>query len=1119
MVGFSHLLRSGLILLFIASCSHQQTPPLFRQLPPSETGIRFANTISENDTLNIQTDFFLYNGAGVGAADINNDGLIDLFFSGNQVSSRLYINHGNMQFEDITESAGVSTEVRATGVSMIDINADGHIDIYVSVSGSPWSSPDERRNLLFINNGDLTFTERAAEYNLDDPGFTTHTVFLDYNLDGYPDAYMLTNSPEEFSRGETGSMFGGGSGRVSASYDKLYRNNGDGTFTDVSDEAGIVRKLGYGLGVAVDDLNGDGYPDIYISNDITPNDVLYINNGDGTFTDRAAESLRHTSFAGMGIDIADFTNNGLPDIYQTDMMPVDIPGRKKITGSTTYGGFTDLMRQGFYPQYNMNTLQMNLGTDQNGELIFSEIARMAGVAHTDWSWSALFADLDNNGLKDLFVTNGYPKAVNDFDYLSQMHRTRQIRDPGERKAAELEILEKLHAYEVPNHLFRNNGDYTFTDISADWGMNQPGFSYGAVYADLNNSGRLDLVINNLNAEASVYENRPDDSEADHFLRISLNGSRNNPGGIGTKLTLYSGNDMQYLYQSPQRGFMSSVDPTLHFGLGESTAADSLAVIWPDGSRHMLYNLEADQTVTVRYADAPGANAGKDPALRTSDPVLFAENSNDSLPRFTHNNNFYIDYHVQSLLPFMVSKIGPPVAAADVTGNGLDDLFIGGTAGQPGSLFIQEESGIFVEMNQNQPWLQDRDHEDWGAHFFDANGDGLPDLYVASGGYHLSPVSSLLQDRLYINAGNGRFIKDTGALPPMLSPTASITTADITGNGMPDLFVSGRLSPRKYPHAPASYLLQNDHGRFTDITSEAIPGLAENPSMVSGAVLDDFTGDGRPDLLIAGEWSSPRLFVNRDGIFTEQTEKAGLADYRGLWFSVESGDFNGDGYPDFVAGNLGLNHGYETSREEPFGILSLDTMSGDAPDVILTRNMNGTDYPYDGLARIGRELYEIGLKFPSFESFSTADITRVFGSEALSGALRLYADTFAHTLFLNNGDGTFTATDLPALSQISPVHSIIAEDLDSDGLMDLLIAGNIYETEPNTARADAGNGLFLKGLGNGGFQPVFPKQSGFMVSNDVRDMTIVKTRSDTFILTGINSGPVRIFTVNQPGEKR
>jgi hypothetical protein len=1049
----------------------------------------------------------------VAIGDINNDGLPDIFLAGNMVSSRLYLNKGNMRFEDITEKAGVKTDRWCTGVTMVDLNNDGYLDIYVSVSGPPWSTAASRANLLFINNGDGTFTESAAKYGIADTGFTTQAVFLDYNGDGYLDLFLLENSPEDFTRGELTRHPAGIRQKSPRSYNQLYRNNGDGTFTNVSQEAGILTEVGYGLGVAVADFNGDGWPDLYISNDDAPNDVLYINNRDGTFTDKAGEWLRHTSYAGMGVDVADFNNDGWPDILQVDMMPQALRARKRMSGATSYGGFVDLTRRGFRPAYDINALQLHNGVTEDGAVSFSEIGRLAGVAYTDWSWSALFGDFDNDGYKDIFITSGYPKAVTDFDYQTAVFGVRRAHDLQTAKQRERQLLKALGPYQVPNHVFRNEGGLRFTDKTNAWGMNQPGFSYGAAYADLNNDGRLDLVVNNIDGTASIYKNVKARDDSSHYLEITLEGTTPNRRGIGSTLILTAGGHKQYLYHSPTRGYMSTMDDREHFGLGRATRVDSLEVIWPDRRLQVLTELAVDRIVTVKQGDAARKPAPTRPAP-TRSPVFQPIHGRRAL-QYRHQRGYFVDYTVQPLLPYMLSSQGPPIAVADVNGDGLDDVFIGGAAGIPGKLFLQQKDGSFVESTRGQPWAADKEYDDWGALFFDANGDGLPDLYVASGAYHRSPVSRWLQDRLYINKGGGRFVRDTEALPPMLTSTAAVAAGDFTGHGRLDLFVGGRLVPGQYPAPTRSYLLRNDGGKFTDITEEAAPELARPGGMVTAAVWIDFDGDGRLDLVTAGEWMPLQFYKNEGGKLRNVTTSIGLPPLRGWWYSLAVGDFNNDGRPDLVAGNLGLNYTYTTSQASKFGVYAADFTGNRTTDIVLTQGLNGKEYPFFGLARLGPAIYPLALRFPTYAAFADAAIPQMFSASQLQQALHYQADTFASVYLQNNGNGTFTSFALPDLAQIAPLRAIIAHDVDGDGNLDLIVAGNMYDTDPNTPRADAGNGLWLKGDGHGHFTAVPAVESGFLASGDVTGLALMKTPTGKAVLVASHGDSLQAFRIRRP----
>jgi enediyne biosynthesis protein E4 len=1100
---------AGLLLAFLAlsSCDKGNKGAVFELLSPSATGVTFANTITTNDSLNVQTDVYVYNGAGVALGDIDNDGLPDMYFAGNMVTSRLYLNKGQMKFEDITTRAGVGTNRWATGVTMADVNSDGYLDIYVSVSGPGWSKGAQRTNLLFINNGNRTFTEEAARYGVADTGFTTHAAFVDYDRDGCLDLFLLENSPQDFSRGTVSTHPSGMQGETPGSHNELYRNNCNGTFSNVSQQAGILRDAGFGLGVAVADFNGDGWPDIYVSNDVTPNDVLYINNGNGTFTNKRAEWLKHTSAAGMGVDVADINNDGWPDIAQVDMAPHDLSRRKRMNGLTTVGGIQQLRSRGFRDDYGVNALQLNSGIVGNGHLAFSDIANLAGVAATDWSWSPLLADFDNDGNKDLFIGNGYPKAVNDLDYMAAANAARRR---GNVKGA-LKLLDQLPPYDVSNYFFLNNGDLTFTDKTKAWGLDRPSFSYGAAYADLDNDGRLDLVVNNIDAPAFVYRNVEPIDGNHHYLRIKLEGKSPNLRGIGSSVALTARGRKQYLYQSPYRGFMSTVDDRLHFGLGALSSVDSLEVTWPDGRYQLLTNVGVDRQLVLRQSDA---NEKRNGPARPSPSPLFREV--DGMSGLGHKavSAMLPDYSVQPLLPYDLSSHGPPVAVADVNGDGLDDVFVGGTPDAPGKLFIQRKDGGFVGDTRSQPWDADKGFEDWGALFFDANGDGRPDLYVASGGYQLGPTSQLLQDRLYINEGGGRFAKDTSALPPMLTSKSVVRAADFNGDGRQDLFVGGRLTPRQYPMPTRSYVLRNDGGHFTDVTGQVAPELVHPGGMITDAQWVDFDGDHRLDLVTTGDWMQVEFYRNEGGHFRNVTQATGLPPLRGWWFSLATGDFDGDGRPDIVAGNLGLNGPYATSKDSPFGIYAGDFTGERKTDVILTKQVNGTEYPYAGIAQLADAMYQLGIKFPTFGSFANASVDQAFGASQLKGALHYQADTFASMYFHNDGAGKFSAVALPNLAQIAPAKAILVNDVDGDGRLDLIVAGNLYEAEPNTPRADAGNGLWLRGDGKGHFIPIPPVQSGFLAPRNASGLSLINTPAGKTVIVANSGDSLQVFAIRK-----
>jgi hypothetical protein len=1104
-------------LLCLSGCSRRSEPAVFKLLTPRETGIDFANTVKATDSFNVQTDVYIYNGAGVAVGDIDNDGLPDIFFSGNMVSSRLYRNKGGMRFEDITKRAGVSTTRWATGASMVDINGDGLLDIYVSVSGpgEEHSKPEDRANLLFVNNGNHTFTEEAARYGIADTGFTTHAVFLDYDRDGCLDLFLLENSPKDFTRGVSSHPIAGRDS-TPGSFNQLYHNdcpNGKpGHFTNVSAKAGILRDPGYGLGVAIGDVNGDGWPDIYVSNDGMPNDVLYLNNRDGTFTNIAGKSFKHTSQAGMGVDIADFNNDGREDIMQVDMLPSDLVRRKKINGNTTQATNDDAIRRGYRIDYSQNALQLNNGVTSEGYPVFSEVSRMSGVSATDWSWSALFADFDDDGNKDIFIGNGYPKAVNDLDYMAAAYTAMRRGDnPVARR-----MLRELPSYEFSNFIFHNNGDLTFTDKAQAWRMDQKSLSYGAAYADLNNDGRLDLVVNNINGPAFVYENvRPTD-DAHHYLELRLEGQppRQLTAGVGAQIIVHTGRMKQYFYSSPYRGYMSSVDPRIHVGLGRNTRVDTLEINWPDDRHQVLTNIAADRIITVNESGAPPSGG-----VRKIAPATGASRWFDAvqLPGLTYKQApaFNADFSIQPLLPYMLSAHGPAIAVGDVNGDGLDDIYIGGSPGVAGKLLIQQKNGSFTESTQGQPWEADKAFDDWSAVFFDANGDGRLDLYVASGSYVGSPTSPLLQDRLYINQGNGRFVRDARALPEMLTSKSVVRVGDYNGDGRPDLFVGGRLTPRKYPYPTRSYILRNDGGgHFTDVTQQVAPMLIDPGGMITDAAWVDFDGDGRLDLVTVGEWMPIQFLKNEGNRFTDVTQATGLPSDRGWWFSVATGDFDRDGRPDIVAGNLGLNYTYRTSKDTTFEVYASNFTGNQTTDIILADRINGASYPLAGMAPLGRDVYTTAIKFPTFGTFASATVEQLFGSQQLNQALHYDVDTFASVFLHNNGGGKFTMTKLPNAAQISPVKGIVARDVDGDGNLDLVIVGNLYQAEPNTPRADAGNGLWLRGDGRGHFFPVSPAESGFLAPGEGSGLVPLRTPSGDVLVVPNVADSLQTFRLHR-----
>lgn len=1045
----------------------------FLRLSEQASGIQFTNQLTETETENVLAYEYFYNGGGIAVADFNQDGLPDLYFTGNQVPNQLYLNKGGMKFEDVTEAAGVQGRPGGwkTGVTVVDLNGDGLLDLYLCYSGD--KPEDERRNELYINNGPgpdgtPTFTERAAEYGLDWPTYTTHALFFDYDNDGDLDCYLLNHSIEDFQSfdaayvKELSDPFSG---------DKLLRND-DGRFTEVTQQAGIKNTpLGFGLGIAAADVNGDGWLDLYVSNDYIEEDYLYINQGDGTFRDELKEQMGHISHFSMGSDIADFNNDLLPDILSLDMLPEDNRRQKLLYGPDTYEKYQSMLRNGFFHQIMRNMLQLN-----NGDGTFSEIGQLAGVSNTDWSWAGLFADFDNDGWKDLFVTNGYLRDYTNRDFVDYYANQRIREKQGEPADALLDIIARMESTETPNYLFRNQGGLSFENVSSAWGFGQPLLSNGAVYADLDGDGDLDLVLNNVNAPACIYENRAAPASA-HYLQVQLKGPSANRHGVGARVELRAGGMCMMQEFIPSRGFQSAMHLPLHFGLGAAEKVDTLFVHWPGGMRSLLTDVPANQLMEVDIA-----SAGPAPASRSTPPLFEAVAPSFD---FLHQERAGIDFKQQSLLPYAVSGLGPAVAVGDVNGDGLEDLFIGGAKLQAGQLFLQQPDGRFLPSEQ--PALtQDLIMEDVDALFFDANGDGSLDLYVASGGYHYMPEDLALQDRLYLNDGRGKFTRAAQALPLMRSSSACVSAADVDGDGDLDLFVGGRLVPGQYPIAPRSYLLLNDgQGKFTDATASLAPEL-QSPGMVTDALWMDANQDGQLDLVLAGEWMPLRCFLNQNGKLTEAPDYFG-PDTEGWWWCLAAADLDGDGDLDLVAGNLGLNTSLKVSPSEPARLYYGDFDENDAVDPLLTHYIQGEPYPLVSRDNLFGQLAGLRKKFRSYADYADARIEDILSPEQLASAKVLQAKQGASVWLENRGAAGWKVHELPAMAQASPIFAILPSDLNGDGRTDLLLAGNLSETRPAMGPWDANYGQLLLNKGEGLFEYLPQHRSGFSIIGDVRQI--------------------------------
>ena len=1096
------------IMSFNVSCrfideSHNR---MFKLHTSSQTGIYFNNALDETHEDNIITYQDFYSGGGVSIGDINNDGFADILFTGNMVPPRLYLNLGNLKFEDITESSGMNHSGKGwfTGTTMTDINNDNYLDIYICKSGM--FAPDDRQNLLFVNQGDNTFKEQGMDYGLNHPGYAVNATFFDYDNDGDLDMFLVNQGPEKFATEDLDRL------RVESHPfcgDKLFENTGNG-FADVTDKAGIISSIiGFGHGVAIGDINKDGYEDIYVSNDFFEHDYIYLNNGDKTFREVVKQSTKHISYYSMGNDMADFNNDGWLDIMVLDMVAEDNKRLKENLGGMNENTFRNRVEMGFHHQYMFNVLHLN-----NGNETFSEIGMLAGVSSTDWSWGPLFADFDNDGFKDLFITNGIRKDIRNIDW-GETYRVLSRSTSGKVEFQDSQwdlLLHTMPTKKVVNYMYHNNGDLTFSKTMKDWGLDIPSFSNGVAYGDLDNDGDLDLVVNNIDEPAFVYENRKNQDENNHYLRMKFHGPGQNKLALGTQVILFIHENIQYQQLYLTRGYRSSVEPVLHFGLGEAENVDSIHVIWPDHKLTVLRDIAANQQLILNYANAHL----QDYASSALPQYYFRDVTNDIALNHSHVENEFDDYQRELLMPHMLSKSGPALAVGDVNGDKLDDFFIGGAFRHAGHLFIQTPQGTFID-SENNCWFDDRNFEDVGVLFLDVDMDDDLDLYIVSGGNEFKPGLSLLQDRLYKNDGNGRFERAKDALPDIRTSGAVVVPYDLDSDGDLDLFIGGRTVPGQYPLPADSYLLKNEDGRFIDITDEIAPQLRQL-GMVTAAVWTDINNDKYIDLIVAGEWMPISIFRNLNNRF-ERIENIdnGLDHSRGWWWSLVSDDFDGDGDNDLVAGNMGENFKYKPSPEEPLELYRFDFDQNGQPDIVMGYYSEGELYPVKGLKQSSQQIPELIEKIPSYNDFAVATLDQIYGKENLRAALYYQAETFASCYIENKGNGQFKMHPFENYAQISNQNSILIQDVDEDGRKDLIMAGNFYPVEVETIRTDAGFGNWLKGDGKGHFHAIPAYESGLYVDGDVRDMKLIHIQGRQIILVARNDdymSAVEILSAHQ-----
>ncbi len=1097
----------SLLALLIVSCKNEKNndakadtpslPPLFTLLPKEQTNIHFENTLTEGLNANVLMYEYLYNGGGVAAADFNGDELVDLYFTSNMGENKLYINLGDFKFIDATETSKTSGRSGPwkTGVSAADVNGDNKLDLYLCYSGA--LPAEKRKNQLFINKGNNennipVFEENAEKVGLASAAFSNQSYFLDYDHDNDLDMVLLNHNPKSLpvlNEVSTAEFLKKDDPLQGV---RLYEQN-NGIFKDITVKAGISGSaLTYGLGVGISDLNNDGWVDFYISNDYTVPDYLYINNGNGTFTDQLKESLGHTSHFSMGNDVADINNDGLQDIFSLDMLPEDNHRQKLLLSPDNYEKFDLNLRSGFHYQYMRNMLQLN-----NGNGTFSEIGQFSGISNTDWSWVALLADYDNDGWKDLFVTNGYFRDYTNLDFINYMENYVQSKGRLKREDV-LEIINQMPSSNLSNYIFKNQEGTTFSDVTEKFGLNRASNSNGAAYADLDNDGDLDLIVNNINKPAFIYRNETQ-NEGKNYLRVKLLGAGKNTTGIGSKITIHNNRNQQSLEQIPTRGYLSTVSNILNFGLGNATKIDSLIVHWNSGKRQALHNVAANQTVTLEETNGKKFNRTKTLSTTTFEGIT------PPIP-FDHKNTAINDFKRQSLLLNQPSHSGPCMVKGDVNNDGLEDIFIGGSSGQSASLFVQNSKGRF-NRKLIKAFEVDTMCEDADAVFFDADNDGYEDLYVVSGGYHnFSENDGQLQDRLYLGDGQGGFTKTESALPEMHTSGSTVTANDINGDGFLDLFVGGRIVPGRYPETPDSYILMNDgKGKFTD-RIEAIAPELQKLGMVTDAVWADINRDETKDLVVIGEWMPISIFTNKNGKLEDHTPTYFQEPIKGLWNTLQLSDMNNDGKLDIIAGNMGTNTQFKVSSTEPAAMYFDDFDDNGSVDPIFCFYIQGESYPYLTREELLGQLANLRPQFTSYKDYADATIKDIFSADQLKEANKLTANRMETTLLLSNPDEKFRIAALPEQTQYSPIYAINVGDFNTDGNKDILLLGNNHFFKLRLGKFDANYGTLLVGNGKGEFNYVNQIESGLDIRGAVKSSLLI----DNKLFLGINNNSLKTY---------